>query len=96
MSRAVDWAFDAIAGSGLTSPARLVLLVLADHADHDTGDNAYPSMQRIAAYAGLHRSTIGECLRELAADGLIEFDGYGPRGVKRWCLPVPDVGEGDN
>ena len=87
MSLPVEWAFDAIAGSGLTSNARLVLLIVADHADHADGSNAWPSIGRIAAYAGMHRSTVTAALSELERDGLLIREGKGMRGVTRWRVP---------
>lgn len=54
--------------------ARLVLLVLADRADHE-GRNAYPSVGSIALYARCGRSTVHRALRELEEAGHIVREG---------------------
>lgn len=54
--------------------SRLVLLVLADRADHE-GRNAYPSVSSIAQYARCGRSTVHRALRELEESGHIVREG---------------------
>lgn len=54
--------------------ARLVLLVLADRADHE-GRNAYPSVGSIAQYAHCGRSTVHRALRELEEAGHVVREG---------------------
>lgn len=60
--------------SPVVGAARLVLLVLADRADHE-GRNAYPSVGSIAEYARCGRSTVHRALRDLEADGHIIREG---------------------
>ena len=86
MSRSVDWAFDAIQGSLLSSTARFVLLVVADYADHETGTNAYMSANTVAGYIGAHRSRVYAAFAELEREGLLIRDGKAQRNVTRWRL----------
>lgn len=54
----------------LNPTAKLILLRLADCADHD-GKNAYPSVKTIASDCGLGESTVREHLAELRASGIL-------------------------
>ncbi len=58
---------------------RLVLLVLADHANED-GTGAYPSVETIAREARLSVSQAKRCLRDLRESGAIEPTGTMPAG----------------
>jgi hypothetical protein len=61
--------------SPVTDPQqRLVLLVLADHAD-DEGGGAFPKWETIAAESKVPKGTVGQKLRELRAAGHIEETG---------------------
>ncbi len=91
MSRSMDWAQAAIVGCTLSPSARLVLLIVAQHADRNTGRNAWPSVARIAAASGYSRRTVQSALAELEADGLLIRQGKAFRGVTRWQLPLPCV-----
>lgn len=68
------------AGSSVKGSRRMVLLVLAEHAD-DNGSRAFPSVQTIARKAGLAERTVQYALRSLEDNGLIEREGFGPRGT---------------
>lgn len=65
--------------SPATGAARMVLVVLADHANSD-GSNAWPSVQRIAREARCSTSTVHRVLRELEADGYVTREGITHRG----------------
>lgn len=71
--------------STATLGARLVLLVLAEHA-HDDGRESYPALDTIAQRARLSRKGARDALARLERDGHIERDGFGPRGQTRWRL----------
>lgn len=65
---------------------RLVLIVLADHADAD-GSNAYPAVETIAAEARCSRRTAQAALRRLEDAGAIERAPIkGPRGQHRYTV----------
>lgn len=71
--------------SEATLGARLVLIVLAEHA-HNDGREAYPSVPTIAEEARLSRRSAQVALRHLEAAGHIERDGVGPRGQTKWAV----------
>jgi hypothetical protein len=94
MSRPVDWALDAIRQTGVSTRARLVLIIVADHADYEDGTGAWPSATTIGRAAGIHRTTASACLTELEEAGLLIRDGKGKKGVTRWrvpCVPKTDT-----
>lgn len=64
---------------------RDVLLILADHADHDTHE-AWPTVATIAWKAGISERQTQYCLRALERDGVIELtERESPhRGRKYW------------
>ena len=69
--QATRYACDMLADTAdLTTGDRLVLLILADYANHRTGD-AYPSVGKVAGVAGMHPSSVRRCLDRLARSGLI-------------------------
>jgi Helix-turn-helix domain len=53
-------------------PDRAVMMVLAHHAN-DSGF-CWPSISRIASYAGLHDRTVKKCLRRIAKSGEIAIE----------------------
>lgn len=59
---------------------RLVLIVLADHADGD-GDNAFPSVETIGREALLSERQVQRCLRDLESDGFIQDMGASEFGT---------------
>ena len=63
---------------------KLVLLALADHADHE-GENVRPGHELLAAKTGLSEKTIGTKIEHFVAQGWIEIEGnrQGGRGRKR-------------
>ena len=72
MSAAITgWVLD---HSPTVGAARLVLIVLADHANND-GSNAWPSVSTIARQANCSMSTAHRVLRELEAGGQIAREG---------------------
>jgi hypothetical protein len=97
MSRPVDWAFDRlreIGQTGVSSRARLVLLIVADYANYEDGTQAWPSATTIARAAGIHRTTATACLAELEEAGLLIRDGKAKKGVICWrvpCVPKTDT-----
>lgn len=59
---------------------RLVLLVLADHANDD-GTGAWPSVETISEKARMSRAQTQRCLRELTKAGSVEKVGKSPAGT---------------
>ena len=79
----------ALPASDLPAGARLVLLILVWHANHEDGCNAWPSTSTIARHAGTSRATVFPHLQRLEADGWIERTGTGPRGVVKYAITPP-------
>jgi hypothetical protein len=70
-----------------TTPTRkLVLLALADHADHN--GECYPSLARIATHTGLSERGIRIALREMEADGTITTKHGGGARASVYRLPL--------
>jgi hypothetical protein len=67
--------------------ARLVLLVLADHANAD-GTGAWPSVTTIAAHARLSERAVRYELRQLERDGEIKAVGKGPAGTTNYTVSL--------
>lgn len=67
--------------------ARLVLLVLADHADEE-GRHAYPSVDTIGQQARLSRRAVQGALRSLAQDGHIAEAGVSRYGTKSYDVRI--------
>lgn len=74
---ALSWVFR---HSEATLGARLVLLVLADHAKDD-GTFAWPSVETMAAQARLSKRAVQAALRRLEADGHIRSRGQSKAGT---------------
>lgn len=83
--RAMTAVWDMIGG---TPDERLVMLAYADHAD-DEGANIFPAVARIAKKTGLTERGVQKITRRLTAIGLLIPDGSGPRGTRRWKMPLP-------
>lgn len=79
--------------SPATGVGRLVLIVLADHANSD-GRNAWPSVPRIAHEARCSQSSVHRVLRELEASGEIVREGIGPHGCVQYRVTMtpPTIG----
>lgn len=74
--------------------ARLVLLVLANHADPD-GRSAWPAVPRIASQARCSTSSVHRVLRKLEREGHVVRDGKGPHGTVNYRLAMergPTIG----
>jgi hypothetical protein len=68
--------------------ARLVLIVLADHASSD-GTNSWPSVDTIQHEARLKsRRSVQNSLRQLEDAGAIVADGQGAKGQTNWTVVV--------
>lgn len=63
----MSWAWEQ---EGISAPAKLVLLALADHAD-DSG-KCWPGTRLVAEKCGISRSTLGRHLVTLKERGLVE------------------------
>lgn len=79
--------------SPATQGARLVLIVLADHASHD-GTDAYPSVKTLAHQARLSERATQYALRELENLGCITRAGFGPSGTSNYTVNT-DLGKFD-
>lgn len=69
---------------------RMVLVIIADEADND-GRDAFPSVDRIAACANVHRSTVLRSLVSLEAQGELLIRRpkvHGPGKHNRYILPM--------
>lgn len=55
----------------LTAPKLIVLLALADHADHN-GNNVYPSVRLIAWKTGYSSRQVQRIMKALIADGILQ------------------------
>ncbi len=76
----------------VTGSKRVVLWVLAMHADGATGENAWPKIDTIAAESGLKVTAVKDALNALAAAGAIRHTGDhqvgAGRPVKVWKLAL--------
>jgi 6-phosphogluconate dehydrogenase len=70
---------------------RLVLLVLADHANDD-GTGAWPSVETIGEKARLSRAQVQRCLRALEAEGAIEKAGKSRSGTSIYNVLMTSEG----
>jgi len=75
-----------LTNSEATLGDRLVAIVLANHA-HDDGDNAFASVETLAAEARVDRRTIQRSLRSLESLGEIEATGRRPSGAVVYRFP---------
>lgn len=73
------------------SSHKFVLLAYADHADHH-GKNIWPAVSTVANKTGLDDRTVQRLTRELETIGFLVDDGQGPRGTRRWKLPINEKG----
>jgi hypothetical protein len=71
--------------SDATLGARLVLIVLADHA-RDDGSSAYPSVKSIGEKARLSERAVQKALRKLEADRSIVSEGQSPYGTTSYRI----------
>jgi hypothetical protein len=76
--------------SPVAGAARLVLIVLADRADHE-GRNAYPSVSSIANDARCSESTVHRVLRELEAAGHIVREGVSHRRTTMYRVAMQEM-----
>jgi hypothetical protein len=67
-----------VLSSAITSTQKLVLLCLASHGNDD-GQNAYPSVQRLAGQTALTPRAVQKALRHLANNGFIVAVGVASR-----------------
>lgn len=69
--QAVAWVLSQ-PGEDLPGTARLVMISLANHADHKSG-HCWPSYETIAKEAGCHERTVGRYLGALRRNGFIDL-----------------------
>ncbi len=82
---ALNWAFHL----PLVGAAKSILIALADHADQDGG--CWPSADRIALFAGVHRRTVVNVIRQLQTDGWLSVAQVAGR-PNRYMLAVGKTG----
>jgi DNA-binding transcriptional MocR family regulator len=75
--------------------ARLVLIVLADHAG-EQGENSYPSVSTIAQQARLSTRQVHRCLRQLEAEGHVERVGKSQWGTVRYRVVMSSPNRGSD
>jgi hypothetical protein len=68
--KAMTWVWDYSQAKGND---RLVLLAIADSADHD-GSNAWPAVATLCRKTGLSESTVHRCIRSLVKLGELQVD----------------------
>lgn len=66
---------------------KFILLAYADHANHE-GKNVFPSVKLIAKKTGYDHRSVQRITRKLENRGLLLEDGKGPKGTKRWRIPI--------
>lgn len=66
---------------------KFILLAYGDHADHD-GGNVYPSVALIARKTGYSERSVQSISRKLEREGRLVLDGKGPKGTKKWRIPI--------
>lgn len=72
---------------------RLVLIVLADHANPD-GGSAWPSVATIAHEARLSERQVHAALKDLRDSGRLAVEGDGPKGVRIYRVRMEREAEG--
>lgn len=84
------WALEQ--GDGLTTNEKFVLLGIANHASPQ-GKRAFPSMDTLARYTMLSRSTINRCVKGLVEKGFIAKESGGGRKSNTYelCMHVATV-----
>ena len=65
----------------LSSPQKIVLLALADHAHHD-GKSAYPSVDLLVRKTGLSRRGVQRSLRQLEESGYLTREKFAPPRIR--------------
>lgn len=90
--RVIQWVWDHSTAEGLD---RLVLLAIADSANHD-GGGAFPGKKELHTKTRLGYSTLFKCLKRLKAEGHIQVQtaggqGRGQRTVYRVVMDVPTL-----
>jgi len=66
---------------------KFVLLAYADHANHE-GESIYPAIASIARKTSYSERSVQRITRELENKGLLKDAGLGPKGTKRWRIPI--------
>ena len=67
--------------------SKSILIVLANHVRED-GDGAWPSLEKMARWAGVRRRVLIDALRALEDAGILIRVGRTPRGVVRYRISV--------
>ena len=90
MSYTDDWRRALLNAPDLSARAKLLGVVLAQHANWQTGSDAYPSNNTIAAMMSSSVRTVKYARGELISAGWITVDdGCGPGGTSRHTLLIP-------
>lgn len=84
----------ALSWSGLSSPEKFVLVVIADHYN-ESAHRSWPSIERLARYTALGRSTVKRAIKRLEEEGLLEVEPWRRADTEqalnnRYCLPLFD------
>jgi hypothetical protein len=82
----------ALTWTGLTSPEKFVLVMIADHFNPDVL-RAWPSRKTLAVETALSVSTISRSIAALEKEGLVEVEPWvnastGSQMSNRYCLPL--------
>ncbi len=73
--------------------AKFIATIYADHAWED-GTHAYPAVDTVAKFTGLHERTIQRYLVVLKSMGMLIPDGKGPRGTNKYKFPLEEKADG--
>ena len=82
----LNWAFHL----QMDSPTdKLVLIALADHANHDGA--SWPSIARLCLFTALSERTVRAALRRLEAAGILHTEQTNGRTNRYWLTPAADT-----
>ena len=72
---------------GITTNEKFVLLGIANHSRPD-GTNAFPSLDTLARYTLLSRSTVQRCIKELLRKGFLTYESGGGRKSNTYIVTM--------
>ena len=72
---------------GITTNEKFVLLGIANHSRPD-GTNAFPSLDTLARYTLLSRSTVQRCIKELLSKGFLTYEPGGGRKSNTYIVTM--------
>ena len=73
----------------LPQDEKLIALAYADHAHHD-GTSIFPAVKSVSRKTGYSPRSVQRITRKLEERGLLIDDGEGPKGTRKWRMPIPE------